>query len=233
MKKTPILGLYLKYSIFEWTSRIGGRTDGCTKNKFLVEINADTGNYVEGKDGQLYYSRPGLWTHAQGKSLCASEGASLLIIESETKQKYVDEDYKDRSIWLALYDVDGRNQRYEWVKGDETSMPLGYTNWGANEPNSPHELCVVNTPTGKWTDVYCHIPSEVICQKPKAGKFFLAETHISCGFENLVLRCKIMSWDFLRLMKIIWVVPNYPNATSCTIVGSSKKAFCKLDHPEG
>ena len=82
----------------------------------------DHGRYSKGEDGQWYFHHPGRHTYHAGKALCRSEGASLLIVESQRKQTMINRVYGHTTVWLALYDTLGANiiTYYKWMLPDGT-----------------------------------------------------------------------------------------------------------------
>ena len=147
-----------------------------------------------GNDGQWYFHHPGLHTFDAGKALCRSEGASLLIVETPFKQEMIDRLYGNTSVWLALYDESGSHD-YRWMLPDGQTKDFGsYANWAAKEPNNSNEQCVRNQPDGTgWFDVYCTLPTEVVCQKPKTGKTAIFVPTIGITSTSGYIRCDFFS----------------------------------------
>ena len=119
-------------------------------------------------------------TFVSAKGACHDKGATLVVIDSEEKQKLVDDLFSSvRKYWLALEDrCTGVGMKcLKWYRGDGSRFELDYTNWLEGEPNNEGQRykCAWRTSSnGKygWQDVFTSDgeKTEVICQKSRAGR---------------------------------------------------------------
>ena len=89
------------------------------------------------------------WEDAQTQA--AAEGASLVTINDETEQKWLQAVFRGQPSWIGLNDIAEEGQ-WVWDNGE----PLTYTNWGLQEPDDTSigdEDYVIFGPSGKWKDV--------------------------------------------------------------------------------
>ena len=88
------------------------------------------------------------WIDAQDQA--ATEGAYLVTINDETEQKWLQAVFGGQPSWIGLNDIAQEGQ-WTWDNGE----PLGYTNWGLQEPDDTsigEEDYVIIGPSGKWED---------------------------------------------------------------------------------
>ena len=98
-----------------------------------------------------------------------SQGATLLTIKSQQKQETIETLFKNKSVWLALFDSKD-NGRFGWKTPEsETSLTLTYKNW-ANVQGYPGSRCGKTVANNmKWRRFPCNSTAEVVCEKTKTG----------------------------------------------------------------
>ena len=105
------------------------------------------------------------WLDAQ--SSCAVWGGDLTSITTERENNLLYTAISDTvsNCWIGLFERDGDGV-YQWVDG----TALSYTNWAANEPNTPTtDNCVEMNSNGNWTNLDCDAERN----------WFICETNLS------------------------------------------------------
>ena len=123
---------------------------------------ADHGRYrykeLSDSGERFYYflhEEPKEWEAA--KSVCRSEGASLLIIKSEAKLSF--SRIFQKRLWLGLLK---RNDEWVWSKGDKTSEGVAFKHWGSGQPGLDSEECAVTST--QWSSVSCAELQQYLCE---------------------------------------------------------------------
>lgn len=113
------------------------------------------------------FNNPGLLSYEDANSYCASQDFSLMSVDSEEKQHFIENFFKSKNVvdyvWLGLkYSEDNG---YQW--SDDT--PFDFSNWAAGSPKNDSAYCVeVHTEEedyGKWSEVLCSKKNLVLCEK--------------------------------------------------------------------
>ena len=145
---------------------------------------SDLARYEEGPDGNYYRHYRIHKAYEDAKYVCMSQGASLPIADSSKTQHFINAQYPNDDVWLAMtYDDGGsggvgggaaaRGGRWQWTRADGTkSCILAYKNWKVGDPNRDGASCVVNERKRGWNDVSCGNNGIVLCQMPGETKGF-------------------------------------------------------------
>jgi hypothetical protein len=119
-----------------------------------------------GRHAYLFVRQLKSWEDARAH--CAARGYHLVTIDSAEENAFLDETTKSKAVfniswWIGLNDRAAENS-FTWEDG----TPLGYTNWGTNQPdNFFEEDCVeivTYTADGRWNDIGCLTAHYFICE---------------------------------------------------------------------
>ncbi|RXN12787.1 C-type mannose receptor 2-like protein [Labeo rohita] len=106
-------------------------------------------------------------TFNEAKGMCASNNATLVIINNRFEQAFVSSlvfGRSDDKFWLGLYS-DNSTGTFRWITGEE----LTYTNWNRDEPAQIKGGCVVmlaGQAMGLWKVRDCaNVRSKYICKQ--------------------------------------------------------------------
>ncbi|XP_065921711.1 perlucin-like protein [Magallana gigas] len=101
---------------------------------------------------------------------CASVGASLVAIESQTEETFIQNrlrhEFASFMWWLGGTDQFTSNQTWYWVQ-TEQKINSGYTDWYRTEPDRPgqqHCLAMRKDLNYQWCDDYCPELHGYICE---------------------------------------------------------------------
>ncbi|XP_048036002.1 C-type lectin domain family 4 member M-like [Megalobrama amblycephala] len=106
---------------------------------------------------------------SDSRKYCRDQGADLVIIKSEEKQRYitslVNERMSSERVWIGLTDIQ-QEGNMKWV--DNSILNQGF--WDTGEPNNErgNENCVElmpSYPVLNWNDLPCSIERKGICEK--------------------------------------------------------------------
>nr|XP_033779312.1 macrophage mannose receptor 1-like [Geotrypetes seraphini] len=110
--------------------------------------------------GHCYYFSwfSAIWEDAN-KS-CVSQESSLLIIDSQEEQIYIQDKVATKAFWIGLT----LGEEWKWVDGSSVSPHA--RSWGPGQPdNSRDEECASMSHTGEWHDCVCEEKLPWICEK--------------------------------------------------------------------
>ncbi|XP_033754897.1 ladderlectin-like isoform X2 [Pecten maximus] len=110
------------------------------------------------------------WAAASAE--CASEGATLLNIDSNSEQLAIQQFMADQgldNIWMGINDVTSEG---DWRTEDGTN-PVGYNNFNGGQPdnyNGNQDCAVVRQSFGyRWDDEECILPVYTVCEMKSVG----------------------------------------------------------------
>ncbi|XP_062240492.1 macrophage mannose receptor 1-like [Platichthys flesus] len=109
-----------------------------------------------------FVSEAKTWTEAQ--SYCREKYTDLATIENTEEMKKLKDTVsatgQSSEVWIGLYShID-----WKWSDGFNNSG-AECRSWNGNDPNyeAANELCVVQTESGTWYDIKCHVEIPFVC----------------------------------------------------------------------
>lgn len=127
--------------------------DANPSNGFSATVTAD-GSYYAQVNNQYWvregkaYDLLGSLTWASAQAAAVARGGNLVTIDDAAENAYLRSTFSSWDSWIGLHDTDGTNT-FVWVDG----TPVSYTNWNANEPNTPsNDGAVLQGSSGGWYD---------------------------------------------------------------------------------
>jgi hypothetical protein len=157
-------------------SASGGTAAAGAGGSSSVDCDALAGTTFE---GHCYFYLSSLLDFASARSACAEESATLVAINSDAEQRFLESTFfapaNDAWIGLSLAELTDPNSAtckatpsscpFLWLTGE----PLSYTNWGNHGPNDREPnytgACVrLQGTTLDWADQDCNERVRAICE---------------------------------------------------------------------
>ncbi|XP_021363194.1 uncharacterized protein LOC110456661, partial [Mizuhopecten yessoensis] len=153
------------------TYHCGGRTSNLIYSTGLTpDFKVCLPNWTGYKD-MCYFLMLDLQTWAEAQHQCKVMGGDVATVNSQAVQDLLFSlinEKNSQDIWIGLTDT-VEEAVFEWSAGE----PVMYTNWNANQPQSPtnvDEDCVsMSNSTGGWQDEDCYSHKQYMCMSPKHG----------------------------------------------------------------
>ncbi|XP_061477684.1 hepatic lectin-like [Rhineura floridana] len=116
-------------------------------------------------DGGCYYFSVQIQPWHIAKSHCEELNSSLVVVNDEAEQNFLQSRTKNKPYWIGLSDSDVEGE-WKWIDG--TTYRNSYKKWGNGEPNNydHRENCAMIHDSGDWNDMACFITSFYACEKP-------------------------------------------------------------------
>ncbi|XP_048382160.2 CD209 antigen-like protein C [Stegostoma tigrinum] len=118
--------------------------------------------------GHCYYFSRTILGWEESRQNCISQGAELLVVQSEDEQEFVSEHNRSRAYWIGIKD-NPLEATWTWVDG--TTLRENLMFWDQNKPDShfDYELeafrnCVY-LHRGGWSNAVCSSPQYWICKR--------------------------------------------------------------------
>jgi hypothetical protein len=135
-----------------FTPRSDASTDGGPR-----DAQAGDAPVGDGASGRFFVSDPPVsWD--QARIACEQAGAHLATITSNPEQVEAAQVGPTRDRWIGLRKT---TTQFEWVTGE----PVGYTAWGAGEPNEAGTPCARMRTDGTWSDRACGELYPALCER--------------------------------------------------------------------
>ena len=144
--------------------------------------------------------------YAEARSICLSEKASLLIVDSYAKQQWINNELPETKIWLALIDYDG-DHKWHWEHMDGSHVALGpyeYWYWDSDK----QERCVVTR--GRWNDISCNQPFSFVCETIETGSYAEKDQLNLTSVQQIENFWGGIRWSMHLFCDRIWFTINLP-----------------------
>ncbi|XP_048036162.1 CD209 antigen-like [Megalobrama amblycephala] len=144
------------------------RANDLTAEKKQLQKSVDSFNQkklqIESKGNGRFFTSNVLMSWSDSRKYCRDQGADLVIINTEEKQRCISSFVKER-VWIGLSDIENEG-RMKWV--DNSTLKKGF--WERNEPNDAgrNEDCIELNPVkpvlSNWNDIPCSVIRKWVCE---------------------------------------------------------------------
>eukprot|EP00105_Crassostrea_gigas_P030478 XP_011452793.1 PREDICTED: lectin BRA-3-like [Crassostrea gigas] len=119
-------------------------------------------------DGHCYYLFIGKMNWFEAQFFCRKQGTTMLQINNANENKWVANSFPNVPYWIDSTDI-GREGKWVTLSTGKS----GYTNWHSRPDNAGgNQHCAFNNfgrHLGRWDDVGCKYPLQVICEASGSG----------------------------------------------------------------
>ncbi|XP_061470470.1 hepatic lectin-like isoform X2 [Rhineura floridana] len=114
-------------------------------------------------DGECYHFSVQRATWHTAKSHCEERNSSLVVVNDEAEQNFLESQARTENFWIGLTDADNEGE-WRWIDG--TNYRNGYKKWKKGEPNNHDHKEDCAHLSGEWNDLACNASMFYVCEKP-------------------------------------------------------------------